>query len=238
MNTDTLSGARVLSQGRLPDGGHLLTLRPPRLPPLAPGHWIELRLPDQLLASAVLDHSPDEQWLSVALPADSLRTPVPSPGQMLTLQGPFGEPLPSDNDWATTILISDGQGLPALLFLARLGHRPHLALVGFTDPPWVRLRPSRFMLPTAPAGVIAGIGQLEEAGIPSRISHPDGLPGCHDGSLDELLTHWLDQRRAEDRWQDRALVIGRQGFVDEMVTRLRGRIGQYRGYPVAVADGD
>ncbi len=235
MNTDTLSGARVLSQGRLPDGGHLLTLRPPSLPALAPGHWIELRLPDQVLASAVLDHSPDEQWLSVALPADSLRTPVPTPGQTLTLQGPFGEPLPTDNDWATTILISDGHGLPALLFLARLGVQPHLALVTFAGPPWVRLRPSRFMLPSMPAGVIAGIGQLEEAGVPSRVSHADGLPGCHDGGLEELLSHWLDQRPAETRWQDRALIIGRPAFVDATVTQLRGRIGQYRGYPIAGA---
>lgn len=50
-----------------------------------------------------------------------------------------------------------------------------------------RPRPSRFLLDDMPAGVIAAIPLLEDWGIPSRLCQPEGLAGCFEGSLDELV---------------------------------------------------
>ncbi|MDD2894093.1 MAG: hypothetical protein PHF20_09220 [Halothiobacillaceae bacterium] len=50
-----------------------------------------------------------------------------------------------------------------------------------------RPRPSRFLLDGMPAGVIAAIPLLEDWGIPSRLCTHDGLAGCFEGSLDELI---------------------------------------------------
>jgi hypothetical protein len=55
------------------------------------------------------------------------------------------------------------------------------------ESPAFRPRPSRFMPTGLPHGVIAAIPLLEDWGIPSRLASPSGQPGCHDGTLDDLL---------------------------------------------------
>ncbi|MCK8516642.1 hypothetical protein M0534_09945 [Methylonatrum kenyense] len=225
-------GTRLRSVGALPDGGQLLTFELPRPLSVLPGQWFDLECAGQTRLVAALDYSPTESWLSLALPRDQRLGSTPlSPGTECVLDGPHGEGLDADGAMQNTIIVADPLGLPGLLFLARRGPAAALALVSLEQTSWLRLRPSRYMLPQMPAGVIAGLGPLEDAGIPSRASHAEH-PGCHDGPLSDLLDAWLAGRPAEDRWQDHAVVIGETAFVHRIRDLLRGRIGHYRGLTI------
>ncbi len=48
------------------------------------------------------------------------------------------------------------------------------------------------MVPGLPPWVTAAIPLLEDWGIPSRLASPHELPGCFNGSLDELARGWLE----------------------------------------------
>lgn len=220
------------SVSTLPDGGQLLTIHLPHPLAIQPGHWFHFQYCQEQRVVAALDYSAVEGWLSIALPrSQAISAQRLSPGAPCTLAGPHGDGLADTDNLQRTILITDPLGLPALLFLARRGAPAVLALVALDETDWVRLRPSRYMLPQMPAGVIAGLGPLEEAGIPSRASHA-AHPGCHDGAITELLDAWLGSRRAEDRWQDRAVIIGEAAFIQQVSAILRGRIGQYHGLSI------
>lgn len=51
-------------------------------------------------------------------------------------------------------------------------------------------RPSQILVNDLPAGIIAAVPLLEDWGIASRLASPLGLPGCYEGSVQELLTEW------------------------------------------------
>jgi dihydroorotate dehydrogenase electron transfer subunit len=61
-----------------------------------------------------------------------------------------------------------------------------------------RPRPSTILVPHMPAGVIACVPALEEFGIASRLASTAGLPGCHDGTVEELAEIWLGALGAGD----------------------------------------
>ncbi len=50
-----------------------------------------------------------------------------------------------------------------------------------------RPQPSVFLTPQLPAHVTAALPLLDDWQIPSRLCHPDGLPGCHDGEAADLF---------------------------------------------------
>jgi dihydroorotate dehydrogenase electron transfer subunit len=66
-----------------------------------------------------------------------------------------------------------------------------LVFFGVEDAFAFRPRPSTILVPGMPAGVIASIPVLEEVGIASRLASTAGLPGCHDGTVTELVELWL-----------------------------------------------
>lgn len=50
-----------------------------------------------------------------------------------------------------------------------------------------RPQPSVFLTPQLPAHVTAALPLLDDWQIPSRLCHPDGPPGCHDGAAADLF---------------------------------------------------
>ena len=223
--------SRIVGSSRLPDGGHLLQIHHDAAGEVRPGHWFRLRLGDRDVALAVLDASCHEGWLGFRVPKAA--EPPPAYGTTCDLDGPFGDTLTPASAGRDMVLVTDAQGLSAALFAATAGAEndtaPRLVLAELRATPPVRLRPSRFMLPGLPPGTIAGVSPLEDAGIPSRVAHPDGLPGCHDGNMAELLRHWIKHQRAAQRWRYAVTVIGADRFVSELETLLAGHVGEHRG---------
>jgi len=117
-------------------------------------------------------------------------------GETLSMIGPIGRPFRPDRARPRTLLMGGGVGIPPMVFLAdRLRSDQHwrpLVLMGSEVPFPFSARPSRFMVPGLPDGVIAAMPLLEDWGIPSRLASLQGYPGCHEGYITDLARHWLD----------------------------------------------
>ncbi|MEW6764395.1 MAG: hypothetical protein AB1344_01240 [Pseudomonadota bacterium] len=103
----------------------------------------------------------------------------------LALAGHPVEPIESD-----LLILAEGLGLAPLIHLCeqlRGGPESLLATYETTHSLPFRPRPSRFMVGGLPVGVIAAIPLLEDWAIPSRLACPEGMPGCFEGGLDEML---------------------------------------------------
>lgn len=100
---------------------------------------------------------------------------------------------------------------------------PTLVLFGAEDVLPFRPRPSTILVPGMPAGVIACIPSLEEFGIASRLASTAGLPGCHDGTVVDLATLWLQSIESPLLKQVRIIVSGASetiGAVEELGRRF------------------
>lgn len=223
----------IIGISATPDDGRLLQISDPRAHRIAPGQWFALTLDGRRLCLPVLDASTAESWLAFQLPphAVSERVQRLRYGDAVKLDGPHGQCLTPAPVNRRLVLLTDTVGTAAALFAARAGDdysvTPDLVLAEFNGPPPVRLRPSRFMVSGMPAGTIAGLAPLEDAGIASRAAQRDGLPGCYDGDLTGLLEHWLTRREASTRWGDAVTVLGSARFTARISTLLKGRVGQY-----------
>lgn len=226
--------SRIIGNTAMPDSGRLVQVAFEGVSRVKPGHWFRLTLSGQVLALPVLDASQAEAWLAFYIPPTTITAggiQQLAYGTSCTLGGPYGRAIAPTPTGRRQVLLADATGLPTVLFAARLAAAEELkldlALVEVTGTSPIRLRPSRFMLPGMPPGTIAGIGPLEDAGIPSRIANPEGSPGCHDGDLASLIEFWLAERDAEDRWGDAVAVIGTDTFASGITALLKGKVGQY-----------
>ncbi|MBF6057808.1 hypothetical protein [Thiomicrorhabdus heinhorstiae] len=75
-----------------------------------------------------------------------------------------------------------------------------LALLHSTDTFAFPVKPARFIFPNTPAAAIGACPLLEDWKVPNRLASDQGLPGCYDGNLPELLQTWLEYSSVQD-WQ-------------------------------------
>ena len=114
-------------------------------------------------------------------------------GETISLLGPIGVPFKVET--RRPLLIGGGVGMPPMIFVAD-------ALRGTDVKPFVILgsevpfpfdpRPSQFVVPGLPDGVIAAMPLLEDWGVPSRLASLQGFAGCHQGYVTDLARNWLD----------------------------------------------
>ena len=220
--------SRILGNTGLPGDHRLLRIQATGDAAIGPGHWFRLALPDLELTLPVLDHSPAEGWVAFCAPPQAGSH---GRGTACTLVGPRGAPLHPAAGGRRLVLLTDETGLPAVTFAAtQLAIHLVLAAVD-SDAPAFRLRPSRFLVTGMGPGVIAGVGVLEEAGVASRIAHPEPLPGCREGGLTALVDDWLAGQSARERWDTAVAVVGEAHTVEIIQQQLRGRVGEIHPHP-------
>lgn len=117
-------------------------------------------------------------------------------GDTLNLMGPIGKPFEFHAERSRPLLIGGGVGMPPMIFCADVlrtdkNYQPFMIL-GSEVPFPFESRPSEFIVPGMPDGVIASMPLAEQWGIPSRLTSTQGYPGCHDGYVTGLARHWLD----------------------------------------------
>ncbi len=215
--------SRILGNTALPGDHRLLRVAQDDGATPAPGHWFRLTLDGTDIVLPVLDHSTTEGWLAFCAPpsAAALTRGAPCP-----LAGPLGNALQPASGTRRLALVTDETGLPATVFAA-LRLDIHLVLAGLDSAaPAFRFRPSRFLVKAMAPGAIAGVGALEDAGVPSRIAHADALPGCRDGTLPALVDDWLSGLSARERWDTAVAVLGEAATVETVHQQLRGRVGE------------
>ena len=218
---------RLVGSVTLPGGARLLQVEAADATEIRPSQWFRLTLNDQPFSLATMDYSTGEGWLAFVLPGELAIAVGPTAyGTPCSLEGPFGEGIFPVAHGRRRILLADDVGLPATLLAARdPGLELHLCVLGLTGTPAIRMGPSRFVVHAAPPGVIAGATSLEEAGIASRIAHPDGLPGCHPGTCMDLLLAYLAGQTAEWRWETTVTVLGTEATVAACREGLRAQVG-------------
>jgi dihydroorotate dehydrogenase electron transfer subunit len=126
-------------------------------------------------------------------------------GDRLNLMGPIGKPFEFHTNRNRPLLIGGGVGMPPMIFCAdALRHdkqyQPFMIL-GSEVPFPFQSKPSEYIVPGMPEGVIATMPLIEDWGIPCRLTSTRGYPGCHDGYVTDLARHWLDALSDEERTQ-------------------------------------
>jgi dihydroorotate dehydrogenase electron transfer subunit len=114
-------------------------------------------------------------------------------GEFISLLGPIG--VPFEVKEKRPLLIGGGVGMPPMVFIAESlkgADRQPFVVLGSEAPFPFASRPSQFLLPGIPEGVIAAMPLLEDWGIPSRLSSLQGYAGCHHGYVTDLGRCWLE----------------------------------------------
>ncbi len=149
-------------------------------------------------------------------------------GETINLIGPIGTPFHADRTRPRTLLLGGGVGIPPMVFLAdRLRSDTHwqpLVLMGSEVPFPFSARPSRFLVPGVPEGVIAAMPLLDDWGIPSRLASLQGYPGCFEGYITELARGWLDSLGKAERDEVGIYACGPHPML-AAVARLAGEYG-------------
>jgi len=134
-------------------------------------------------------------------------------GESINLMGPIGKPFVLHDDKPFALLLGGGVGIPPMIFLAEFIKRQKKAfkpfvIMGSEVPFPFDARPSQFIIPGMPDGVIGAMPLMEDWHIPSRLTSTQGYPGCFEGYITELARHWLDALETLQRKQVEIFACG------------------------------
>jgi len=223
---DTLfvEDAEVLSQEAFPGDQYLMRLWSPECARQArPGQFVHLTCDPALPLRrpiSLMRVNPRESWIEILFKAVGEGTRLLArrkPGDILSSIGPIGQPFQLHPERPRPLLIGGGVGMPPMIFLAEAlrggrgpapGQEPRgaplvmplvkpLVILGSEVPFPFPARPSQFILPGLPQGVIAAMPLLEDWGIPSRLASLQGYAGCFQGYVTDLARAWLQSLDAE-----------------------------------------
>jgi dihydroorotate dehydrogenase electron transfer subunit len=144
------------------------------------------------------------------------------PGETLSVLGPIGVPFRVLE--RRPLLIGGGVGMPPMIFIAealRDGEQRPFVVLGSEVPFPFRARPSQFVLPGIPEGVIAAMPLLEDWGIPSRLASQRDFAGCHQGYVTDLARRWLDGLSEQERAEVGIYACGPHPMLEAVVAVAR-----------------
>lgn len=213
---------RCLGHLPLHGGWALLRCSDPAPPTTAmPGQPLTVSTSDWGLTLPVYQRHEDSIGVLVP-PAQCHNHPLPARDTPVTLewQPTIALERPAPNQRALILGMDGGLG-GALALASWLAHPPELVIVGARTSVPARPRPSRYMTPRLPPDVIAGLPQLEEQGIPSRIALNDWQPGCFDEGAVTLLLRYLAELDEALRKATVLYAFVPAGALDEALPGLR-----------------
>ena len=209
--------AVILQNQALPGGQRLLRLTADAVARRArAGNFIHLRChPDLPMRRPMSIMRADAQggWVEILFKVHGVGTEKLAAAQVddsLSAIGPIGAPFKQRGYRPAPLLIGGGVGIPPMVFLADHLRRMEgkqarpvrpFVVMGSEIPFPFAPRPSRILVDSLPAGVIACMPLLEDWGIASRLASLQGYEGCHDGLVTDLARRWLESMDAPRREQ-------------------------------------
>jgi dihydroorotate dehydrogenase electron transfer subunit len=183
---------------------YVLRIHAPRTARRAtPGSFVHLRCDPRMAMRrplSIMRASPEAGWIEVLYKitgAGTAALAAQPAGVPISVLGPIGKGFRPHTDRPRLLAIGGGIGIPPMVFLAEsllsdtgVRWKP-LVLMGSEIAFPFPLRPSRIMVPAAPAGAIACMPLLDEWGVPSRLASNAGYAGCYSGHVTELAACWL-----------------------------------------------
>lgn len=136
-----------------------------------------------------------------------------TPGDVISLLGPIGQPFQARPERSRPLLIGGGVGIPPMVFLAdTLRGRPDacrpLAILGSEVPFPFELMPSTLPVEGIDDTVNCTMPLLEAWGIPARLTSLRGFEGCHVGYVTDLAARWLEGQTDLQRRQVEVFACG------------------------------
>ena len=133
--------------------------------------------------------------------------------ERLSILGPIGKSFELHPDRPRSLLIGGGVGMPPMVFLADTIRQHHsefspFVILGSEVPFPFTARPSEFMIPGMPAGVVATMPLLEDWHIPCRLTSTQGYAGCFEGYVTDLARSWLTALTEDQRQQVEVFACG------------------------------
>ncbi|MCW9057412.1 MAG: dihydroorotate dehydrogenase electron transfer subunit [Gammaproteobacteria bacterium] len=197
-----LEEAAILTHQAYPGDQYVLRVQAPACAAKAlPGSFAHLQC-DPLLAMrrplSIMRVDPQQGWVEFLYKAVGEGTRLLArrqPGETLSLLGPIGVPFQVHPERPRPLLLGGGVGIPPMVFLADslradTAWQPFVVM-GSEVPFPFQARPSQFLVPGLPEGVIAAMPLLEDWGIPSRLASLQGYPGVFEGYVTDLARAWL-----------------------------------------------
>ena len=134
-------------------------------------------------------------------------------GESLSLLGPIGKPFALHQDRPRPLLIGGGVGMPPMVFVADAIRQQHtdftpFMILGSEVPFPFTTRPSEFIIPGMPEGVIATMPLIEDWHLPCRLASTQGYPGCFEGYVTDLARAWLDALDEKQRSEVEVFACG------------------------------
>jgi dihydroorotate dehydrogenase electron transfer subunit len=183
---------------------YVLRIHAPRTARRAtPGSFVHLRCDPRMPMRrplSIMRAAPEPGWIEVLYKITGAGTAALAgqpAGASISVLGPIGKGFRLHPDRPRVLAIGGGVGIPPMVFLAESlladsrAHWKPLVLMGSEIPFPFRARPSRIMVPAAPAEAIACMPLLDEWGVPSRLASNAGYAGCFGGHVTELAARWL-----------------------------------------------
>lgn len=219
-DTIFLEDAEILEHEAFEGSQYILTVRAPVIASHArPGSFVHLRCDPELPLRrplSIMRTIPEQdqvEFLYKAVGTGTMRLACREPGEILSILGPIGRPFELHRDHSRPLLIGGGVGMPPMVFIAdTLRQQQHdfspIVILGSEVPFPFRLRPSEFLVPGIPDGVIATMPLMEDWGIPCRLASTQGYAGCHEGYVTDLARHWIEALSSVQRQEIEVFACG------------------------------
>jgi dihydroorotate dehydrogenase electron transfer subunit len=221
-DTIFLEDAEVLMHQEFPGEQYVLRVKAPQIAAAAlPGQFVHIHCGPELPMRrplSIMRVDPNSGWVDFLYKVFGAGTRLLAQrqeGETVSLLGPIGKPFElhagkpdksSKSQKPRPLLIGGGVGIPPMVFLADIIKQKKkdfapFVIMGSEIPFPFDARPSQFILPGIPDGVIGAMPLMEDWGIPSRLASLQAYAGCFDGYVTDLARSWLDGLEPEQRKQ-------------------------------------
>ncbi|WP_455221568.1 dihydroorotate dehydrogenase electron transfer subunit [Kaarinaea lacus] len=235
-DTIFVEDAEVLQHDSFPGDQFILRIKAPELAQHAtPGQFAHLHCGPELPMRrplSIMRVDRDAGWVEFLYKVFGYGTRIlsqRSESEIISVMGPIGQPFVLHDERPRPLLIGGGVGIPPMIFLADIIKQTKQAfkpfvIMGSEVPFPFNARPSQFVVPGMPPGVIGAVPLLEDWGIPSRLASLQGYPGCFEGYVTDLARSWLDALGTEQHEEIEVFACGPHPML-EAVAKLASDYG-------------
>lgn len=211
-NRDTIfvEECKVLGHESWPGEQHILRLQAPKCAAAArAGMFVHITCDEELPMRRPLSiMRAADDWIEVLykVVGEGLHLLTrKTPGDVVSLLGPIGQPFRLHHERPNVLLIGGGVGIPPMIYVADdirqdIHEWRPMVILGSEIPFPFELVSSSLSVAGIDDAVCSTMPLLEDWGIPARLTSLQGFAGCHEGYVTDLADRWL--RSLDDAERD------------------------------------
>jgi len=209
-NTIFVDEGKVISNEGFPDRQYIMRLEAPKTAAHAkPGSFVHIRCNPEIPMRrpvSLMRVDAEAGWIEIyykVIGAGLDALSKSEPGTPVNLIGPIGNGFSPSRGKTNKLMIGGGVGIPPMLYLAedlvKSNPAENLAVFMGSESPFpFALNDSPVALAGMPADATAGVPEMDELSIPSRLASQQNYQGVHKGFVTDLAREWLQNNDAAD----------------------------------------